>query len=376
MRRGEEPMSQSQPKIRYGVIGLGNIAQVAVLPAFQHASENSELVALISSDAEKRKALQEQWEVKHGGTYEEMERVLDEAGADAVYIALPNSMHRSFTERAARRRLHVLCEIPMATSVADCESMIEVCRENEVQLMIAYRLHFEAGTLSAIEAIADGEIGEPLSFDATYTNCVRPGDIRTRGDLGGGALFDLGVYCVNAARNIFQDEPVEVLGWQQRQDRGSGVDIDTLTTAMLKFPGDKIATFTCGQSAGEVDCFRVVGTDGDLRVEPAFTYHDSIHHHFTVEEKTRRKRFSKRDQFAAELVYFSECVARGIAPEPDGEEGLADVRVMQAIVGSAKEHDWIELEPFERFRRPRLTQAIEKPPVRRQKTIRAPSPTL
>jgi len=372
----EGNMSQAHPRIRYGLIGLGNIAQIAVVPAFQHASENSELVALISGDAEKRAALQSKWDVKHGGSYDDMERVLDDAEADAVYIALPNALHRTFSERAARAGLHVLCEKPMAMTVADCEAMIAICRENDVKLMVGYRLHFEAGSLSAIEAVARGDIGDPLSFEATYTHCARPGDIRTRADMGGGALFDLGVYCVNAARNLFQDEPMEVIGWQRRRESGFAAGVDNLTTATLRFRGDKIATFTCGQAAGSVDRIQVVGSDGDLLIKPAFTYDDAIQHYFTVDEKSRRKRFAKRDQFAPELLYFSDCILNDIEPEPNGEEGLADVRVMEAIIGSAKAHDWIQLEPFERLQRPTLAQAIEKPPVRHQRTIRAPSPTL
>ena len=245
--------SEDQRRVRYAVVGLGNIAQVAVLPAFGNAEENSELVALVSSDAEKTAALKEKWGVEHAGSYEDMEKVLRAARADAVYIALPNSMHREFTERAAWQGMHVLCEKPMAMTAQDCQAMIDVCDENEVRLMIAYRLHFEETNLRAIDIAQRGDLGELRFFDSVFTQDARPGDIRTRGDAGGGALFDLGIYCVNAARYLFRDEPEEVTATQLRGKHERFKDVDASTVATLRFPGDRIAQFICSQNAASVD---------------------------------------------------------------------------------------------------------------------------
>jgi predicted dehydrogenase len=367
--------TENERRVRYAVVGLGNIAQIAVLPAFAHAEDNSELVALVSSDAEKLAALREKWGVAHGGGYDEMEKVLRAARADAVYIALPNSLHREFTERAARQGMHVLCEKPMAMSVEDCEAMIEVCDENDVRLMIAYRLHFEEANLKAIEIAQRGDLGELRFFDSVFSQEVRPGDIRTRGDVGGGALFDMGVYCVNAARYLFRDEPIEVLGVQVRYQDPRFTDVDASTTAIVRFPGDRVAQIACSQGAASVDSYRVVGTKGDLRVEPAFTYYGEIEHFLTIDEKTKHEKFAKRDQFAPELIHFSNCVLEETDPEPSGYEGLADVRVMQAIAESARAGVPVKLGTFARTRHPDLAQEISKPPVKKQKPVRAPSPS-
>jgi predicted dehydrogenase len=346
-----------------------------VLPAFEHAKEHAELVALVSSDAEKIAAMKDRWGVAHAGGYDEMEKVLRAARADAVYIALPNTLHRPFTERAARQGVHVLCEKPMAMSVQDCESMIRVCEENDVRLMIGYRLHFEEGNLRAIAVAQSGVLGELRFFDSVFSQVAREGDIRTRADVGGGALFDLGVYCVNAARYIFRDEPEEVLGVEIEGPLEPLHDVDATTTAILRFPGDRIAQLTCSQGAASVDSYRVVGTKGDLRVEPAFTYESAIEHHLTIDDKTKRTTFPKRDQFAPELVHFSKCILEESDPAPSGYEGLADVRILEAIVESNRTRRPVRLAPFTRTRRPDLTQEMSRPPVKKQKPVRAPSPS-
>src|SRR6185436_15276776 len=177
--------------------------QIAMLPAFDHARESCQLAAIISSDPTKRQELSAKYSVEHVGDYDQYEAVLQASRADAVYIALPNNLHREYTERAARVGVHVLCEKPMAVTVPECQAMIDACRQNDVRLMIAYRLHFEEANLRAIDLIRKGQLGDPRLFNSYLTQQVRPGDIRTRDDAGGGALLDLGVYPVNAARYLF-----------------------------------------------------------------------------------------------------------------------------------------------------------------------------
>ena len=142
--------------IRYGVVGLGHIAQVAVLPAFAHARRNSVLAALVSGDPTKRRLLSRKYRVP-SYSYDQYEDCLEQV--DAVYIALPNSMHAEYTIRAARAGVHVLCEKPMAVTVDECRQMIAACRRAQVKLMIAYRLHFETLNLSAIDLARSGRLG-------------------------------------------------------------------------------------------------------------------------------------------------------------------------------------------------------------------------
>ena len=361
--------------MRYAVVGLGNIAQVAVLPAFQHASENSELVALISSDPEKLRVLSEEYDVPFTGSYDEMARVLTEARVDAAYVALPNSAHRHATESLAALGIHVLCEKPMAMTSEDCEAMIRVTREHDVKLMVAYRLHFEKANLDVVERVKRGDIGDPLFFSSTFAHQVCEGNIRTKSETGGGALFDMGIYCVNAARYIFQAEPEEVFGRQlMAADRRLG-DVDATTIAVLRFPGERLAMLTASQAAADIGEYRVVGTKGHIRLDPAYEYQAERKQFVTIDEKTEESSFPQNDQFAPELVYFSRCILDNVEPEPSGEEGLADVRIMEAIVRSSLAHHSVELPPYLRRRRPSSQLEMAKRPVGKVKTVHATSPS-
>lgn len=352
-------------QIRYAVIGAGHIAQVAVLPAFAHATENSKLVALISSDAEKRAELTQRYGIELAGSYDELERIIERGHVDAVYVATPNTLHREYAVRAAKSGAHVLCEKPMATSVADCEAMIEACRQARVKLMIAYRLHFEEANLAAIELIRSGKLGKVKVFSSIFSQQVRGGNIRTRQDAGGGSLWDMGVYPINAVRYLFRSEPVEVFAVtvEGTDERFEGVD--ELATAILRFSDGRVAQICSGLSAASVSSYRVVGEKGDLRVEPAFDYKQGLTHHLTIEGETTERSFPKRDQFAPELVTFSRCILEDRQPEASGEEGLADVRIIEAIHRSAKTGRPVRLEPFERQQRPDMRQVFHKPPINR-----------
>ncbi len=146
----------SKKRIRYAVVGLGHIAQVAVLPAFRNTS-NSELFALVSSDPTKLAKLGKKYGIEHLYSYADYGRAL--SNVDAVYIALPNHLHCEYAVRAAAAGVHVLCEKPMAVHEEDCRAMIKASRQNHAKLMVAYRLHFEAGNLEAISTCQEREIG-------------------------------------------------------------------------------------------------------------------------------------------------------------------------------------------------------------------------
>ena len=228
-------------RIRYAVVGMGHIAQVAVLPAFAHAKRNSELAALVSDDTTKRYELGRKYQVAQTYTYDEYDQCLQQV--DAVYIALPNSMHAEYTIRAAKAGVHVLCEKPMAVTASECQKMVKACRDHGVKLMIGYRLHFEEINLDVMDLIRKGRIGRPKYFNSSFSMTVRPGNIRTKSDMGGGTLYDIGIYCINAARYLFGGEPIEV----QAMSVNSGVrklsEIDESTGALMRFENDRVAVF-------------------------------------------------------------------------------------------------------------------------------------
>lgn len=343
--------SATSNKVRYGVVGLGHIAQVAVLPAFSHA-KNAELGALISGDAEKLAKLAEKYDVAHTGSYDDLEQLANTARFDAIYVTTPNARHAKIVERAAAAGLHVLCEKPLAASVAECEAMLELTRRAGVKLMTAYRLHFESTNLEAIARVTQGEIGTPRFFSSVFSHQVKEENPRTSAALGGGALFDMGVYCINAARYLFRAEPLEVSATQIFGNDTRSAEVDEMTVATLLFPGNRVAQFIASQGAADVSEYRIVGTEGDIRLDPAFEYYGKNAIHVTIGGKTDSSVTSKRDQFAPELVHFSNCILENKEPKPSGEEGLADVRIMEAIVRAAKAGGRVKLPPFEPSERP------------------------
>ncbi|MES1173077.1 MAG: Gfo/Idh/MocA family oxidoreductase [Myxococcales bacterium] len=368
-------MHSNSRKIRYGVVGLGNIAQVAVLPGFAHAQENSELVALISSNAEKLRVLAPRYGAAITGSYGELDDILKTGRLDAIYVATPNTLHRGALESAARAGVHVLCEKPLASSVEDCRSMLGTAAAAKIKLMTAYRLHFEQANLRAIERIRKGELGTPRYFSSTFSQQVREGDIRTRSDLGGGALFDLGIYCVNAARYLFQAEPVEVVAMRVHGSDPRFAETDEMTCAVLRFPEDRIAQFVASQGAAAVQELRVVGSKGDLRLEGGYGYHAESREYLTVGRSTVETVTPPHDQFAAQLLYFSRCILEDREPEPSGEEGLADVQIMEAIVRAATTGQRVGLLPIERAQRPNGSLEMCIPPAATVEPIHAPAPS-
>src|SRR5262249_13927564 len=161
---------------------------VAVIPAFAHARSNSTLAALISSDATKLRKLGRKYGIDRLYSYEQFDECMQSGEIDAVYIALPNHLHAEYAIRAARHGIHVLCEKPMAVTEKDCRAMIRACEQNDVRLMVAYRLHFEKANLSTIQLLQSGKLGEPRLFSSVFTMNVREGDIRLRSETGGGTL--------------------------------------------------------------------------------------------------------------------------------------------------------------------------------------------
>lgn len=364
----------SGKKIRYAVVGLGYISQIAVLPAFQHARENSELAALVSDDPEKLKALSEKYGVERTYSYDKYSECLKSGEIDAVYIALPNAMHRQYSEAAAEAGVHILCEKPMAMNEEDCRAMIAAAEKSGVKLMIAYRLHFEPGNLRAIELISSGKIGEPRIFTSVFSQQVKPGNSRLSGSLAGGALYDMGTYCINAARYLFRAEPTEVFAWNLNSGDPRFREVPEMTSGIMKFPRDRVASFTTSFGATDRSLFEVIGTEGVLKMDPAYEMAEPLKLELIVGEKTDRRRFSKRDQFAPELVYFSNCILENQEPEPSGYEGLADVAVIQALLESARTGQPSSVTPVEIRRRPEPSQEISKSPVRPPELVRAASP--
>jgi predicted dehydrogenase len=368
-------------KIRYAVIGLGHISQVALLPAFKNA-KNSELAALVSDDSKKLKELAKRYRLDAGATYsyDDYEKCLKSGNIDAVYIGLPNHLHCEYTVRTARAGVHVLCEKPMAVNEKECEQMIAVCKESGTKLMIAYRLHFEEANLEAVKIASSGKLGDLRIFSSIFSQRIDEDNVRATEpeSRGGGSLFDMGVYCINAARYLFRDEPIEVIAASASKGESRFRKNPEMTTAILRFPEERLAVFTSSFGAVKTSEYSLVGTRGRLRLSPAYDYSVPLAYELVTRDgksKPQRKEFPKHDQFGAELEYFSGCILKDREPEPSGAEGLADMRVVRAILESVSKGKPVQLLPFDRKNRPSKRQEFKKPAVQKPEVIHASSPS-
>lgn len=373
-RQSKHTPSRSGRKIRYAVVGLGHIAQVAVLPAFANAT-NSQLTAIVSSDDAKREKLARKYRLDRAYSYKEYEQSLSQV--DAVYLALPNHLHREYAIRAADAGVHVLCEKPMAVTEEECQAMIDAAEQNNVKLMIAYRLHFEAGNLEAIRIAESGKLGDLRIFSSEFAQQIAEDNVRATEtpEKGGGPVYDMGVYCINASRYLLRSEPTEVTARSANNGEERFQNIEEMTSVVMRFPGERLATFTCSFGAADVSRYSLIGTKGLLTADPAYEYATAIKHQIMVSGKSRTRTFPKRGQFAAEISYFSDCVLKDKEPEPSGLEGLADVRIVQAIYESARTGKTVRLPELPAKKRPTLNQEIRRPAHEKPATVHAKSPS-
>jgi predicted dehydrogenase len=323
-------------KIRYAVVGSGWISQIAFMPSIAQTG-NSEMTAIVSGNPANAKKLAAFYGIEHVYAYEQYDEMLKSGLVDAVYIALPNSLHADYAIRAAKAGIHALVEKPLAVTAAECEAMIAAADKAGVQLMTAYRLHTEPGTIEAIDMIRRGEIGEPRLFSSVFSFPVAAGNHRLKAEHWGGPLQDIGVYCVNAMRHLFQSEPTEVIAaTAARPGDARFSEVEEMVSATLRFPGDKLAHFIASFGGDDIDQYRVVGTSGQIEVSSGYRFDRPVTVRLTKGGKTAEKAFPQYDHFSGQAHYFSDCILKGVRPEPDGGDGLADVAIMRAIEESAK----------------------------------------
>jgi predicted dehydrogenase len=344
-------------KVRYAVVGVGWISQAAFLPGVEHTG-NSEVVALVTGHEEKAAKVGEKYGIDEVYTYEEYDQLLASGKIDAAYLATPNDEHVELAVKTLDTGVHLLLEKPMAVSVEECERIIAASERSGARLMIAYRLHFEPGTLKAIERVRNGEIGALRMFNSTFSQQVSGQNHRARRGYWAGPVPDMGPYTINAARNLFGAEPVEVYATGVTTDAQRFSMQDTVAVTM-KFPADRVAAFVLSYNGGDVDDYRIVGDKGSIFSDPAYQVGVAIEHKITIGQKKSTESFKKTDHFGGELKYFSDCVLEGRQPEASGEEGLLDVRVLAAIEESLRTNKPVALAPYQRSRRPTGDQ-VEK----------------
>jgi glucose-fructose oxidoreductase len=227
--------------------------------------------------------------------------------------------------------------------------------------MIGYRLHFQSANLVAIEIARGGELGDPRIFSSTFSMQVREGNVRVQPRRGAGPLYDIGIYCVNAARYLFRAEPAEVMALKLAGRDPRFASVEEAFAVTMRFPHERVAQFTCSFGAHDRAHYEVIGTEGILTLENAYEYATEMKMTVIGKHGTKERTFERRDQIAAEIEYFARCIRDNVEPEPSGWEGLADVRILQAIHSSTRFGRSVPIDPILRPRRPDLGQEIDVP---------------
>jgi glucose-fructose oxidoreductase len=221
--------------------------------------------------------------------------------------------------------------------------------------------------------VRSGKLGMVRYFDSQFSMQVKEDNIRVKRKLGGGPLYDIGIYCINAMRMNFAAEPERVWATSVTSSDPRFREVEETVVAVLEFPDNRIGTFTCSFGAADRGAYEVVGSKGSIRLDPAYEHAEGLSYEVALGEKKRRKHFGKSDQFAPELLYFSDCILKGKEPEPSGEEGLMDVEIIEALQESMASGQWEEVR-VSRNRRPKKAQIIRRPPLRKPRLVHAESP--
>jgi len=337
------PRDPGGKRVGYAIVGLGRLAIGHVLPAFAQ-SKHSRVSALVSGDADKALKAARQYAIRPDSvyTYENFDQLADNPEVDAVYIALPNGMHAEYTIRAARAGKHVLCEKPMAVSVKQCEMMIAECEKAGRKLMIAYRSQYEPIDRAIVKMVRDKKFGELREFVSVNSqNIGDPAQWRLKHALsGGGPLPDLGIYSINAARFLTGEEPFEVSGSAYRRVSDPRfLEVEEAAHFILRFPSGMTATCATSYSTHRSQFFRLHGSDAWVEMNPAFAYRGlqmRVGRVVNGEETLEQPRIESGDQFSRMIDHMSQCIRRNVLPHTPGEEGLQDMRIIEAIYESAR----------------------------------------
>jgi len=339
----EPPGDAWEERVGVAVVGLGRIAINEMLPAFQQ-SKHAKVVALVTGDRDKGLKIARQYHIPESAVldYKDYDKLAAMQDVQSVYIALPNSMHLEYTVRAARAGKHVLCEKPMANSAAECRQMIDACRKAGRQLMIAYRSQYEALDRALVSMIRAKKLGALKEFMSVNSqNMGDPQHWRLKKSMaGGGALPDIGLYCINAARFLSGEEPNEVIGsiWSTPGDARFR-EVEESCQFILRFPSGLMATCSTNYSAHKSQMFRVNGFEAWAEMDPGYAYHGNRLRLTRVvdgKEQTSEIQAGNKNQFTLMIDHFASCIQQNKDVHTPGEEGLQDQRIMDAIYESAR----------------------------------------
>lgn len=322
-------------KLRWGVLGCAGIAMRSVIPGILR-SEHGVLTAVASRDEGRAKETAARFGItKAYGSYEAL---LADPDIDAVYIPLPNHLHKPWTIKAAQAGKHILCEKPLALDAAEAQQMVDACAKAGVHLAEAFMYRHHPRYAQIRDLIATGEIGDVRGVHATFTfnSSDSTGQFRQNVEMGGGALYDIGVYPISVARLLLSAEPEAATVHALFSDRHGGVDM--MASGLLEFPGGVGLTFDCAMWAAWRNTLEVLGTDGRIEVPSAFVcdVHEPSQFYVVGRDGRREVECAPVDQFALEVDDLARAVLHGTRPAFSAQDGVANMQVLDACLTSAR----------------------------------------
>lgn len=344
------PLPDDQ-KIGYAIVGLGHLSLNQIIPAIQ-SCKRSKLTALVSGQPKKMKRIAAMHAISETScySYEDFDKIRENDAVDAVFIVLPNAMHREFTLRAAEAGKHVLCEKPMAVTAEDCKVMTETCRQKGVKLMIAYRIQYEPQNTFVKKQLQSRQIGKVKLVQAQNGQTVaNPDHWRLDKRLaGGGSLPDIGLYCLNTTRFILDEEPTEVFATIFSEPKDPLFrEVEDSVVWQMKFPGGALAQCSSHYHSYNTSHYRVLGQEGWIEVENAYDYTGQRirrAHDGPDGEQRDEVKIEPKNMFAQEMDYFSLCLLEDTEPYTNGYVGWQDTLIMEAIYESAEKNQPVSLK--------------------------------
>lgn len=328
-------------KIRWGILGAANIAVKKVIPAMQ-AGELCEVTAIASRNLDKAKRGASDLNIpKYYGSYEEL---LADAEVDAVYNPLPNNLHLEWTIKAAKAGKHVLCEKPIALSTKEVEKLIETRNQTGVKIQEAFMVRTHPQWLVVRDLIESNRIGELRAITGffSYFNDDAT-NIRNKIETGGGALFDIGCYCINVSRFILDEEPKRVSALIERDEK---TNVDKLTSAILDFPSCH-STFTCGTQIVPYQRMQFFGTRGRIEVEIPFNIPPETATRIFVDDganlyggNVEAIEISAANQYTIQGDLFSQAILDNAEQTISLEDSLRNTAVIEAVFRAAESRNW------------------------------------
>ncbi|WP_422927094.1 Gfo/Idh/MocA family protein [Singulisphaera sp. PoT] len=318
----------AESKLRWGILGCARITRRGLIPGIR-ASHRGTLHALASRNADTVAAWTKEFGVEKG--YSNYDEVLSDPAVDAVYIPLPNELHREWVFKAADAGKHILCEKPLALNAAEAQQMVDHCKAKGVVLMEAFMWRHQVRTTSLRRLVADGAIGELQVIRSTFCFTMEGDDWRLDPKRGGGALWDVGCYGLSTARLFAGCEPTTC----HAVARFGPTGVDMSLSAVLKFPNGVLAEFDCSFEQRLLHRYSLIGTKGTIAVPDAYLPPARPMAYLRAKDAVRDLIFDGHNQYAKMVDAFAQAVDNKALPVP-AEDGLAQMKVLDAIIASAR----------------------------------------